>query len=110
MTQRSISNYVKEVDSVSLAKLSGQVFEITKVEDSEYDNQPGVKITTKISYDIDGKKQNKFHSTRYVITSTLKQPELRADLEKGNTIGPLKCVLTESKTGGKPYWELKDAV
>ena len=110
MTQRSISNYVKVADSVSLAKLSGQVFEITKVEDSDYDGQKGVKITTKISYDIDGKKQNKFHSTRYVIVSTLTQPDVLADLAKGNTLGPLKCVLIDSKKGGKPYWMLKDAV
>ncbi len=110
MTQKSISTYNKPADSVSLAKLAGQIFEIVKVEESDYDGQKGKKITTKISYDIDGKKQNKFHTTRYAIVATLDKPEVIADLEKGNTLGPVKCELTDSKKGGKPYWMLVDAI
>src|SRR3972149_8201701 len=51
MTQRGIDEIVKPADSVSLAKLAGKAFTITKTEPSAYDGQPGFKITTKDSYD-----------------------------------------------------------
>ena len=109
MTQRGIDELVKAADSVSLAKLAGQSFTIIKTEPSAYDGQAGYKITTKDSYSIDGKKQNKFHTTRYAIVSTLAKEEVQAALTKGDTIGPVRCELTKAKKGGKDYWSLVTA-
>lgn len=112
MTQKSISQYGNIADSVSLAKLAGQRFTIVKVEDSNYENEgtttKGVKITTEESFSIAGKERNKFHSTRTAVVSKLSNENLRADLMKGEKIGPMKCVLVPSKKGGKEYFDLVD--
>lgn len=111
MTQMNVSDFVKPADSVSLAKLSGQIFEIVKTEPSSYEEQKGFKITTKISYEIDGKKWNKFHTTRKVIVDFLEKPEVQEKLKGGNTIGPVTCKKVKAKTPGVPdYWLLVDAM
>lgn len=113
MTTTKISQYKPVRDSVSLAKLDGQKFTIVKVEDSNYEEDgkvsQGIKLTTKESFDIDGKKQNKFHSTRFAIVNKLRDPKVRADLETGELIGPVKAELVQAKKGGKPYFDLLDA-
>ena len=113
LTTTKISQYKSVSDSVSLAKLGGQKFTIVKVEDSNYEDHgevsKGVKITTKESYDIEGKKQNKFHSTRYAIVNKLCDVKVRADLDSGKEIGPMKTELVKAKKGGKDYFDLLDA-
>lgn len=110
---KQIGEYESVSDSVSLAKLKGQKFTIVKVEDSDYQKgatiTKGVKITTLESFDIDGTKQNKFHSTRKAIVNKLSNEKLREDLIKGEKIGPVYCELVKAKQGGDDYYELKDA-
>ena len=110
MTQLSISKFDKPSDSVSLAKLASETFEIVAIESSNYDESKGYKITTKISYSIDGKNIKKFHTTRRAIVAFLDQPEVQEALAKKDSIGPLKCEMTKAKTPGtKDYWMLVDA-
>ena len=110
MTQRSIAEFKSTSDSVSLAKLKNAAFTIVAVEDSNYEDhgqvQQGVRITTKETFDIEGTKCNKFHSTRTAIVNKLRDAKLRAALANGDVIGPVKAVQVEAKKGGKPYYDL----
>jgi len=110
MTQYSISTFDKPADSVSLAKLNSEPFEIVAIEPSNYNEDKGYKILTKRSYSIDGKNIKKFHTTRRAIVAFLDQPEVQEKLDKGDTIGLVKCKKVEAKTAGvKDYWMLVDA-
>lgn len=110
MTQKSISQYESVGDSKSLKEIDGQSFTIVKVEESNYDDQPGVKITTAEGFNmIDGEEYNKFHTTRHAIVKKLSDEKLRADLESGVKIGPVKCEKQKAKTKGvQDYWMLVD--
>ena len=113
MTNRSIADFKTEGDSVSLAKLNNAPFTIVAVEDSNYEDSgnvtQGVKITTKDFHNVDGKKYNKFHSTRTAIVNKLRDQKVREALAKGDTIGPVKAVSVPAKKGGKPYFDLVEA-
>ena len=56
---------------------------------------------------IDGTTYSQFYTSRKAIMDTLCNVKLREDL-KINPLGPVKCVLTKAKGGGKDYWILKD--
>ena len=107
-----ISQYAKVADSKSLKSIDGKSFTIVKVEDSDYEDEgkitPGVKITTKESFEVEGEKFNKFHTTRTAIMTKLKTQQLRDDLVSGKTIGPVKCNLVKAIRGGKDYYDLID--
>jgi len=110
----SLLDYTPKTDSVSLAKIEGKPFTMTKVEDSDYVKNEqvskGVKITTKEDFDIDGKKWNKFHTVRVVIVKTLENMKLREDILNGEFSKKVKCVLSEKETReGKKYYQLVDA-
>lgn len=96
-------------DSISLTNIDGEKFTVIAVEDSDYtdggDVTPGVKITTKEEFEIDGTKRNKFHTTRTVIVETLQNPKLREALSNGDTLGPIVC----KKVSGKKYFSIEDA-
>lgn len=113
MTNRSIAEFKTESDSVSLAKLNSAPFTIVAVEDSNYEDSgnvtQGVKITTKDMHNIDGKKYNKFHSTRTAIVNKLRDAKIRDALSKGDSIGPVKAMSVPAKKGGKPYFDLVPA-
>jgi len=107
-----ISQYAKVADSKSLKSIDGKSFTIVKVEDSDYEDEgkitPGVKITTKEAFDVEGEKYNKFHTTRTAVMTKLKDQKLRGDLEIGKVIGPMKCSLVKAIRGGKDYYDLVD--
>ena len=92
-----------------MAKLESQPFTIVAVEDSDYEGNPGVRITTKESYSIDGKLVNKFHSTRTAIVNKLRVASLREALKKGDVVGPVLAKQVQAKKGGKPYYDLVEA-
>lgn len=97
-------------DSISLAKIDGEAFTIVGVVDSEYTEQgkepkPGVKITTKEQFEVEGKEWNVFHTTRETIVKALTDDTVRADLNNGEEIGLVKC----EKVEGKRYFVLKSA-
>ena len=107
-----ISQYAKISDSKSLTSIDGKAFTIVKVEDSNYEDEgkttPGLKITTKESFDVDGEKFNRFHTTRIAVVNKLKSPQIRQDLEAGKTIGPIRCELVKAIKGKKDYYDLVD--
>ena len=113
MTQKNISQYQSESDSVSLTKIDGKSFIIVKVEDSDYEEKgvktKGVKIITKENFSIEGEDRNKFHTTRMVVVNRLCEEKVRADLAQGDTIGPMICKEIQAKKGGKPYFDLVEA-
>ncbi len=103
---KSISDYQTVSDSKSLKEIDGKEFTIVAVEDSNYDDTPGVKITTKESFKVGSELVNKYHTTRFTIVKFFTD-EVRADLKAGKEI-KATCVLTQSqKPGGKDYWLLK---
>ena len=100
-------------NSASLAKIGEQSFTITFVEDSNYTKgeevTPGVKITTKEMFEVDGNQINKFHTTRVDIVNRFKNQKLREDINnKQIPLGPVKCV-SEKSASGKSFYNLVDA-
>ena len=104
--------------SASLKEIDGKSFTITAVEDSPYEDSgkvtPGIKITTKETFDIEGEEFNKFHTTRDVIVKKLSSVDGEGNpanqklinaLAEGEEIGPVKC----EKAKGKKYFILVDA-
>ena len=109
MTQRSVADYATHGDSKSLTAIDGKEFTIVAVEDSNYDETPGVKITTSKPFDVDGENFTKFHTTRHAIVKFFSD-KVRADLKDGIKIGPVKTEKTKAKTKGvNDYWVLVDA-
>jgi hypothetical protein len=94
-----------------LAKLDNKPFTIIGVEDSDYtegnETTKGVKITTKETFTIEGNEINKFHTTRIAIVNKLSNSQLREDLLKGESIGPVKTIESTAKNG-KRFFELVD--
>lgn len=123
MTQKNISQYHQtESDSISLTKIDGQKFTIVKVDDSDYEDKGkksrGVKITTQEDFKVDGIPHNRFHTTRMLVVGKLGHIDeegkpmnvgLHADLERGDTIGPMICKEIIAKKGGTNYFDLVEA-
>lgn len=101
-------------DSASLTKIDGKSFTIVHIEDSPYTQgtevTPGVKITTKESYNLgDDITMNKFHTTRVAVVKALKNEKIREDVNNGmKPLGPVKCI-TEKSAAGKDFFNLVDA-
>lgn len=96
-----------------MAKIGEQSFTVTFIEDSDYTQgeevTQGVKITTKESFDVEGNKVNKFHTTRVAIVQKFRNKTLREDINnKKQTLGPVKCV-SEKASSGKNFFNLVDA-
>ena len=64
-----------------MAKIDGQSFTITEIEDSHYTQgeeiTKGVKLTMRESFSIDGNQMNKFHTTRVAIVKKFCNPILK---------------------------------
>lgn len=102
-----LSDYQTAGDATGLAKIGAESFTITHVEDSSYDGQPSIIITTKEEIIVDDVPFRKFYTGRKALLDTLKNEKLREDLKK-KPLGPVKCTLTKAKGGGKDYWILED--
>ena len=106
-------------ESISLKEIDGKTFTIIGVEESNYDDTPGVKITTQESFQFGESLDecNKFHTTRTAIVNKLwgnskirSFLEIKDDKLTGNKLGPVKVVSVKSKTkGGKDYFDLVEA-
>ncbi len=106
-------------ESISLKEIDGKTFTIIGVEESNYDDTPGVKITTEESFQLGESLDecNKFHTTRTAIVNKLwGNSKIRSFLEikegklTGNKLGLVKVELVKSKTkGGKDYFDLVEA-
>jgi len=107
----TLADYTTVGNSVSLAKIDDKTFTITSIEDSDYTQgsevTKGVKITTKETFEIDGNFFNKFHTTRVAIVKKFANEKLRADVNNGNPLGPVKCI-SEKSSSGKNFFNLVD--
>ena len=112
MAQLKLADYKSAGDSVSLAKIDGQKFTITGIEDSDYtegnDVTKGVKITTKENFTVENRNFNKFHTTRIAIVEVLNNEELRQKIRDGDTLGPVICKKFKSEKG-KDYFNFEEA-
>ncbi len=99
-------------DSVSLAKIDGQSFTITHIEDSNYsqgdDVTRGVKLTMKEFFSVDGNQMNKFHTTRVAIVKKFSNQKLRDDINSSKETLCVKCI-SEKSSSGKSFFNLVDA-
>jgi len=99
-------------NSASLAKIDGQSFTITQIEDSDYTQgdevTKGVKLTMKESFAIEGNQMNKFHTTRVAIVKKFSNQKLREDINSGKETLHVKCV-SEKSASGKNFFNLVDA-
>ena len=103
-----LSDYQSSGDAIGLAKIGGEPFTIVDLEDSQYDGTPSLIITTKKPITVEGVEYSKFYTSRKALLDTLKNPKLKEDLLNKKFLGPVKCVLTKAKGGGKDYWVLED--
>lgn len=104
-----ISDYQSSGNAIGLAKIGAEPFTITAVQDSSYEGEPSIRITTKKSIKVEGVEYTEFYTSRKAVMDTLNNPQLREDLKAGKPLGPIKCALTKAKGGGKDYWILEDA-
>ena len=104
-----LADYQIISNSVSLAKIDGQSFTITHIEDSNYTQgdeiTKGVKLTMKESFSIEGNQINKFHTTRVAIVKKFSNQKLLDDINSGRETLHVKCVL-EKSTSGKNFFNL----
>jgi len=112
LAQLKLADYKSAGDSVSLAKIDGQKFTITAIEDSNYTEgdkvTPGVKITAEQEFIINDTKVNKFHTTRIAIVEVLNNETLRQKIREGDTLGPVICKKFKSDKG-KDYFNFEEA-
>ena len=95
-----------------MAKIDGQSFTITHIEDSNYtqgeDVTRGVKLTMKEFFSVDGNQMNKFHTTRVAIVKKFSNQKLRDDINSGKETLCVKCI-SEKSSSGKSFFNLVDA-
>lgn len=107
-----LTDYASKGDSASLAKIGDKPFTVIHIEDSDYENgdevTKGVKLTTKETFDVEGEQYSKFHTTRIAIVKRFSNANLRADVNGGESLGPIKCV-SEKAASGKSFFNLVDA-
>ena len=107
-----LADYQMVSNSASLAKIDGQSFTITQIEDSHYaqgdEITKGVKLTMKEFFSIDGNQMNKFHTTRVAIVKKFSNQKLRDDINSGKETLHVKCVMEKSNSG-KNFYNLVDA-
>ena len=107
-----LTDYLIVKDSVSLAKIDGQPFTITHIEDSNYtqgeDVTRGVKLTMKEFFSVDGNQMNKFHTTRVAIVKKFSNQKLRDDINSCKETLCVKCI-SEKSSSGKSFFNLVDA-
>ena len=93
--------YEPRIDSVAISTIDGMFFTITDVERSDYTEidkktgakttTKGVKITTQESFTVEGKAENKFHTTRVKLVERLLGEKFLEDL-KSEGFEPMTCV------------------
>ena len=104
----NLSDYVETGDANKLSKLDDKTFTIVAVRDRPYEDNDGVEVTTKETFEFDGKAFNKFYTTRKAIVSTLTREKLRKDLADGNELGPLRMVSRVSPKSHRTYFDLEE--
>ena len=95
----------------SLSYLDDREFTIIGVERKDHDENKGIKITTKEEFDIEGKKINKFHTTRQAIVrkflnDTGEPTDLFNAINQPDNSLKVKIFMRKSASG-KDYFDLE---
>ena len=99
---------INDSDSISLRKIDGKAFTIVNAEPSNYEETPGVKITTAEKFNIEGEQRYKFHTTRVAIVRKLLNDEVLEYLNAGGRYC-VRCSKRKNPTPGKQdYYILED--
>lgn len=114
-----LSDY-SNTDAIGLGKIDGKAFTIMHLEKGQYDDHgnmiDSVMITTKQTFEVEIPqsegtpklgKFDKFYTTRKAICSTLLRSDIFEAVNSGQELGPVKCVMTKTKTG-RDIYVLKD--
>lgn len=104
----NLSDFVVTGDATKLSNLDDKTFTIVAVQDKPYEDTSGVAVTTKETFEFDGKKYNKFYTTRTAIVSKLTNAKLREYLTDGNELGPLRIVSRVSPKSHRTYFDLEE--
>ena len=106
---KKIADMTSAGDSVSLGKIDGQQFTIVAVQQSDYEDQSGVKITTLDKHQVGESMDsfNKFHTTRKAVVEKLLSEQVQTALA-GDIVFTVKCVKTHTKDGKHEYFVLED--
>ena len=104
-----LSDYQSSGNAIGLTKIGSESFTVIDVEDSSYDDKPSLIIVTKKPITVEGEEYTRFYTSRLALLDTFRNTKLREDIKNGKPLGPVKCVLTKAKGGGKDYWVLEDA-
>jgi len=104
----NLNDFVETGDATKLSNLDDKTFTIVAVRDRPYEDTPGVQITTKEAFELDGNTFNKFYTTRAAIVSKLKNEKLREYLTDDNELGPLRMVSRVSPKSHRKYFDLEE--
>lgn len=104
----NLSDFVETGDATNLSNLDDKTFTIVAVQDRHYEDTAGVAVTTKETYEFDGKQFKKFYTTRTAIVSKLKNEKLREYLVDSNELGPLRMMSRVSAKSHRPYFDLEE--
>jgi len=108
-TEMKLSDFGSSGNATSLKALDTKgAFTIINVVDSAYDDTPGVRLTTKEKFQVDGSDYNEFYTTRKAIVDTLSKAEMREGFKNGKTLR-VKIDTEISKSNHKPYFVLREA-
>ena len=108
MSKIKFGEIFKNSEATSLSKLDDKTFTIVAVEDSPYEDTPGVKITTKETFEVEGRPYNRFYTTRTAIVSKLKNDKIKKPLADGQETTLLRIVTKVSKKSNKTYFDLEE--
>lgn len=94
-----------------MGKIDGQVLTITKVDRKDYDDTPGVVMTTKEVFPIDGEPFSKFHTTRKALVGKFlsdagELTTLAKDINNGGEL-KVKTVSKATQKGDRNYFDFE---
>ncbi|HUT06986.1 MAG TPA: hypothetical protein VMW74_09930 [Nitrosopumilaceae archaeon] len=107
-TKMKLSDYIGGASNATSLKNLDDAgsFTILNVVDSNYNDTPGVKITTQEGFEVNGKEYHEFYTTRKAIVDLLTSNEIREDLRAGNSM--LVQIGTRISKGNKEYFVLEE--
>jgi len=109
-SELKLSDFTSASDSKSLALIDEKEFTIISVERKDYDENKGVRITTKETFEIEGNPFSKFHTTRQAIVGKFLNDsgEPTALYKAINNEGELHVkVFSRKSANGRNYFDLE---
>lgn len=112
IAELKLSDFGSSGDATNLSRVDGKALTITEVVRQDYEENKGVRITTKESFDVDGASYNKFYTTRtYLVEKFLNDNQTPTPLNMAiNQGGEIKLkVVQKTSKKGKEYYVFEQA-